>query len=136
MKYLLDTNVLSDTRRGASPSLDAWLGEQAIADIAISAITLLELEVGVRRRERVDAAAGVHLRRWLETRVLPLFVDRVLPVDDRVAKVAAALHVPDPMPAMDSLIAATALTHGLTLVTRNRRDMDRTGVAVVNPWED
>lgn len=134
MRYLLDTNVLSDARRGTSAELDAWLQHQIVGDLAISAITLLELEVGVRRKERTDLAQGARLRSWLDESVIPMFAGRALPVDSAVALTAAGLHVPDPMPDTDALIAATALTHGLTLVTRNVRDVERTGVRVFDPW--
>ncbi|WP_296194338.1 type II toxin-antitoxin system VapC family toxin [uncultured Microbacterium sp.] len=100
-------------------------------DLTISAITVLELDRGVR--ERSDAAQGVRLRLWLDEAVRPLFAGRILAVDERVALVAADLHFPDRMPDMDALIAATALVHGLTLVTRNVRDMERTGAALLNP---
>lgn len=134
MRFLLNTNVLSDARRGASASLDAWIADQVVADLAISAITLLELDVGVRRKERQDADQGARLREWLEGTVIPMFAGRILPVDAEVAFAAAGLHVPDPMPDMDALIAATALRHGLTLVTRNLRDMERAGVPTLDPW--
>lgn len=135
MRYLLDTNVLSDARREASPALSAWIATQPVSELAISVITLLELDIGVRRKERQDPPAGAALRRWLEDVVRPMFAGRVLPVDESVVLAASPLHVPDPMPALDGLIAATALVHGLVLVTRSRRDMERTGVAVMNPWE-
>lgn len=134
MKFLLDTNVLSDARRGASAAVDSWIGDQVVADLAISVITLLELDVGVRRKERQDPEQGARLRAWLDDSVVPTFSGRILPVDAEVAFAAAALHVPDPMPDMDAVIAATALTHGLTLVTRNVRDMVRTGVPILDPW--
>jgi toxin FitB len=104
---------------------------QVEGDLAISAITVLELDRGVR--ERSDAAQGVRLRLWLDEAVRPLFAGRILAADERVALVAAGLHFPDRMPDMDALIAATALVHGLTLVTRNVRDMERTGAALLNP---
>jgi toxin FitB len=102
-------------------------------DLTISAITVLELDRGVRQRARSDAAQGVRLRLWLDEAVRPLFAGRILAVDERVALVAAGLHFPDRMPDMDALIAATALVHGLTFVTRNVRDMERTGAALLNP---
>ncbi|MGN6128029.1 MAG: type II toxin-antitoxin system VapC family toxin [Humibacter sp.] len=136
MRYLLDTNAISDARRGTSPALDVWIAAQPVADLAISVITLLELDVGVRRKERQDPAGGASLRRWLDEAVRPMFQDRVLPVDQAVALAASPMNVPDPLPALDGLIAATALVHGLTLVSRNRRDMERTGVALLSPWED
>ena len=136
MRYLLDTNVLSDARARRSPALMAWLQEQVIADLHLSAVTLLELERGVRRKERVDPAGAGPLRRWLDEDVRAAFAGRVLPVDDEVAVAAAALHVPDPMPEMDALIAATALVHGLTLVTRNIKDFASVPVALFDPWTE
>lgn len=135
MRYLLDTDVLCDARRGASARLDEWIAGQYVGDLAISAITLMELDIGVRRKERRDPDQGVLLRAWLEDSVVPTFVGRTLSVDDRVAFAAARLHVPDPIPDMDALIAATATVHGLTLVTRNVRDMERTGAVLLNPWK-
>lgn len=135
MIHLLDTNALSDVRRGTFPSLNAWMAGQRLSDLAVSVISLMELETGVRRVERRDPTAGAALRTWLEYAVVPSFADRILPVDEPVARRAAELHVPDPMPAMDALIAATALVHGLDLVTRNTRDMARTGVRLLNPWQ-
>ena len=127
MRYLLDTNVLSDARARRSPALMAWLQEQVIADLHLSAVTLLE---------RVDPAGAGPLRRWLDEDVRASFAGRVLPVDDEVAVAAAALHVPDPMPEMDALIAATALVHGLTLVTRNIKDFASVPVALFDPWTE
>ncbi|MFT3889809.1 MAG: type II toxin-antitoxin system VapC family toxin [Arachnia sp.] len=135
MKYLLDTNVLSDARRRSSPRLSRWLAEQRVIDLGISAITLLELELGVRLMERRDARQGAALRRWLQDQVVAAFSGRVLPVDGPVAIQCAGLHVPDRMPDMDALIAATALAHDLTLVTRNTDDMARPGVRLLNPWD-
>ena len=112
----------------------AWLEDQPMVDLRLSAITLLELERGVRRKERTDPVGAGPLRRWLEEDVRATFARRVLPVDDDVAVAAAALHVPDPMPEMDALIAGTALAHGLTLVTRNIKDFTRVPVALFDPW--
>lgn len=134
MSYLLDTNVLSDARAKRSPRLLAWLQEQVVADLQLSSITILELERGVRRREHRDAVGAAPLRRWLDEDVRGAFAGRVLPVDNEVAIAAAALHVPDPMPEMDALIAATALVHGLTLVTRNIKDFTRVPVMLLDPW--
>lgn len=135
MRYLLDTNILSDHYKGASSSLDRWIASQAEDELAISAITIHELDVGVRRREWRDAQAGAHLRLWLDDVVRPLFAGRILAVDEHVGLIAAGLQVPDAMPQMDSLIASTAIAHGLTLVTRNVKDFARTGVALLNPWD-
>ncbi len=135
MRYLLDTNVISDARLKRSPALMTWLRGQEIGDLALSVITMLELERGVRRRERSDPASARPLRLWLDEDVRPMVGGRVLAVDEQTAITTAALHVPDPMPEMDALIAATAIVHDLTLVTRNTKDFQRTGVRLLNPWE-
>ncbi|MGM0697437.1 MAG: type II toxin-antitoxin system VapC family toxin [Actinomycetota bacterium] len=136
MRYLLDTNIISDARRGNRTPVGSWIAAQRIDDLAISAITVLELDVGVRRKERRDARAGSVLRQWFDQQVSQLFDRRILAVDAEVAVQASQLHVPDPMPDMDSLIAGTALAHSLTLVTRNVADFANTGVRLLNPWED
>ena len=138
MAFLLDTNVVSELRRArtgkADPNVLAWAGAQPSGALFLSAITVLELELSVRQAERRDPEQGRGLRAWLEGQVLPTFDGRVLPVDVAVARRTATLHVPDPAPERDALIAATALVHSLTVATRNTSDFDRTGVALVNPW--
>lgn len=135
MRYLLDTNVISDARLKRSPALMAWLRSREVGDLALSVITLLELERGVLRKERSDPAGARPLRLWLDEDVRPMVGGRVLAVDEQTAIMAAALHVPDPLPEMDALIGATAIAHDLTLVTRNTKDFERTGVRLLNPWE-
>ena len=135
MTYLLDTNVLRDARKQVHPGLNACLAKQPRTDLAISVITLLEIERGILRVQRRDPAASAHLRAWLDDDVVPAFTSRLLPIDEGVATHAAALHVPDPMPEMDALIAATALVHDLTLVTRNVADFQRVGIGLLDPWE-
>lgn len=135
--FLLDTNVVSDLRRldRAPANLQTW-AQSASAEVQfISCITVFELELGVRLRERHDPRQGAILRRWLEQHVLPQFEGRVLAVDAAVARRCAELHVPDPKPERDSWIAATALVHDLTVVTRNTRDFIACGARVLNPWE-
>ena len=95
MKYLLDTNIISDHYKGVSPALDRWMDAQVEGDLAISAITVLELDRGVRQRERRDPAQGARLRLWLDDAVRPLFTGRILVVDERVALVASGLHSPE-----------------------------------------
>ncbi|WP_295823323.1 type II toxin-antitoxin system VapC family toxin [uncultured Deinococcus sp.] len=140
MTYLLDTNVISELRKVrnglAAPGVVAWEQTVRPAELFLSVITMQELEIGVLLLERKAPEQGQVLRAWLDGQVLPAFADRILPVDTRVARQSAQLHVPDPKPVRDGLIAATALVHGLVVVTRNVRDFAGTGVAVVNPWED
>jgi predicted nucleic acid-binding protein len=136
--YLLDTNVVSELRPSRSHSphakVAAWAASVANGQLFLSAIVLLELRIGVLRKERTDPLQAGVLRRWLEQRVLPTFGSRILAVDAEVARRCAALMVPNPRSYRDALIAATALVHGMTVVTRNTRDFEPTGVAVINPW--
>ena len=137
--FLLDTNVVSELRKirmgRADKNVMQWADSVDAADLYLSAITVQELEMGVLLLERRDPPQGAIFRTWFESHVLPAFAGRILPVDTAVAQRCAALHVPDPRPAMDSLIAATALVHGMTLVTRNVADFLSSGVAILNPWE-
>jgi predicted nucleic acid-binding protein len=135
--YLLDTNVVSELRRGARADarVRAWADQTPAGLFWLSAISLLELEIGALRIERRDAAQGVLLRRWLEEWVLAGFADRMLGVDVAVARACARLHVPDPQPDRDALIAATALVHRLVVVTRNEAEFAGTGVQMLNPWK-
>lgn len=137
--YLLDTNVVSELRKvrlgKADANVAAWAEGVDAADLFLSAISLMELELGVLAVERRDPRQGALLRTWLEQHVLPEFSGRTLPVDTAVAQRCARLHVPDPRAERDALIAATALVHGMTVATRNVADFRPMGVAVVNPWE-
>lgn len=134
--YLLDTNVLSELRRAerADANVVDWAARTPAALFWISVISVLEIELGVLRIERRDPAQGAQLRKWIEGQVLRSFEQRILPVDLNVARRAAALHVPDPRADRDALIAATALVHGMTIITRNVVDFEATGVPLVNPW--
>lgn len=136
--FLLDTNVISELRKVGDGKADtkvvAWLSGEDAASFFVSAITLMELELGILRIERRDGPQGASLRAWMDNHVLPEFADRTLPVDTAVALRCARLHVPDPRPERDAYIAATALVHSMTLVTRNEADFEPTGVAVINPW--
>jgi hypothetical protein len=138
--YLLDTNVVSELRKVRSGKADAnvarWAEQADAAELFISVIVLQELEIGVLLAERRDSAQGRILRVWLECHVLSAFSGRILPVDTAVARVSARLHVPDPRPVRDALIAATAMVHDMTVVTRNTQDFTPTGVPVLNPWTD
>lgn len=137
MRYLLDTNVLSELRRAsrADSNVVAWAQRHRPAELAISVITAMEIEIGITRMDRRDPEQGSTLRRWFEERVLAVFADRTLPVDLPVARRSVRLHVPDPAPERDALVAATALVHDLTVVTRNVSDFENTGVRIVNPWD-
>lgn len=134
--YLLDTNVLSELRRRdrTHPGVAAWADSIHPADLFLSAITILEIEAGMLMVQRRDPAQGEMLRTWIESKVLPAFEGRVLPVDMAVARRCARLHVPDPRAERDALIAATALVHGLTIATRNISDFQAMDVQLHNPW--
>ena len=138
MMYVLDTNVVSELRKiqvgKADANVAAWSESVDAADLFVSAITIMELELGVLAIERKDATQGALLRTWMEQHVLPEFSGRTLPVDTAVALRCARLHVPDKRGERDALIAATALVHGMTVVTRNVADFQSTGVSIVNPW--
>jgi len=137
--YLLDTNVISELRKTRTAKGDrrvrAWSESMPVASMFLSSITVLELERGTLLMERRDAFQGAMLRSWLEDHVLPACAGRILPVDAAVALRCAALHVPNPRSYRDSLIAATAMVHGMTVVTRNISDFEPIGVALLNPWE-
>jgi predicted nucleic acid-binding protein len=139
MMFVLDTNVVSELRKACTGRADAkvmaWALSVDAADLYVSAITIMELELGVLAIERKDAAQGAMLRSWLDQQVLPEFTNRILPMDTAVAQRCARLHVPDRRSERDALIAATALVHGMTVVTRNVADFVLTGVRTVNPWE-
>lgn len=134
--YLLDTNVISELRRGtkADPNVRAWAGAQAPALQFVSVVTLFEIRRGILLKERHDQAQAIRLHAWFQDQVIPAFEGRILPVDHDVALHAATLHVPDPAPERDALIAATAHVRRLTIVTRNVRDFERSGVRCLNPW--
>lgn len=133
---LLDTNVLSELRRPerAHPNVARWASGVPIEQFFISVISLLELERGALRIARRDETQGRILRVWIEGQILVQFENRILSVDSAVALRCAALHVPDPRPERDALIAATALVHGMTIVTRNLADFSAMGVGILNPW--
>jgi len=136
LTYLVDTNVWSELRNHgrADNNVRAWAQRVHPAELYLSVVTVFELERGVLLIERRDPQQGARLRRWLEERVLEPFDRQILPIDASTARRCAALHVPDPMPERDALIAATALIHGLTVATRNVGDFEPMGVDLVNPW--
>lgn len=136
--YVLDTNVVSELRRAKTGKADknvlAWAKDVPAGRLFLSVVSMLELEIGIRLMERRDSYQGGLLRQWMEQSVLPAFDGRILAIDTAVAQRCAALHVPDPRSDRDALIAATALVHGMTVVTRNAADFEATGVSVLNPW--
>ena len=134
--FLLDTNVVSELRKTqADPAVVAWARSVPAYKLYISAITLLEIETGILRLERRDPGQAATLRNRLEVHVMAAFAGRVLSVDGAVARRCARLHVPDRSNECDALIAATALVHDRTVVTRNTRDFAFSGAPVLNPWE-
>jgi hypothetical protein len=136
--FILDTNVVSELRKirlgKADEHVAKWADSVNTSDLYLSVITIQELEIGVLLVERRDPLQGAMLRSWLNNHVLPAFPNRILPIDTVVARRSAQLHVPNPQPIRDGLIAATALVHGMTVVTRNVDDFKSTGVQLLNPW--
>jgi predicted nucleic acid-binding protein len=138
--FLLDTNVISELRKAGDGKADAnvvaWLSNVDATTLYVSAITLMEIELGILRIERRDLVQGNKLRAWMENHILPEFAERTLSVDTAVALRCASLHVPDARSERDALIAATALVHGMTVITRNLADFEPTGARVINPWNE
>lgn len=138
MKYLLDTNVVSELRKVGDGKADlnvtTWLGAKDSRDLYISAITILELERGILSIQRRDIEQGSRLRTWMDSRVRPEFAERMISIDEAIATRCAHLHIPDRRNEADALIAATAIVHGLVVVTRNIHDFQGTGVVIVDPW--
>lgn len=135
--YLLDTNVISEFRKldKADKRVAAWAASVPKGSLFLSAITIMEIEMGILQIERRDPKQGALFRFWFNTHVLSVFPDRILWFDTAVARCCAKLHVPDRRSERDAMIAATALVHGMTVVTRNVDDFKLTGVDVLNPWE-
>ena len=136
--FILDTNVVSELRKirlgKADKNVAKWADSVETSTLYLSSITIQEIEIGVMLAEHRDPKQGAIFRLWFEDHVLPSFVGRILPVDMLVARCSASLHVPNPKPFRDSLIAATAIVHKMTLVTRNVVDFEDSGVKIINPW--
>jgi len=137
--YILDTDAVSELRKTkagkGNPNVVAWVESVEPVDTSLSSITIHELELGTLLLERRDPKQGAILRTWFETRLLPEFDERTFAIDLAVARRCAALHVPDPRPLRDSFVAATALVHGVIVVTRNADDCRPMGAEALNPWE-
>ena len=135
MKYLLDTNVLSEIRKGsrANPHVLSWFDATPGHAMYLSVVVLAEVRKGIEGVRRRDPAAADALDRWLAA-IRAAHEGRIVPVDEGVADRWGRLNVPDPLPAVDGILAATALVLGMTLVTRNIRDVARTGVPVIDPF--
>jgi len=134
--YLLDTNVISELRQGKpnpAAAVRAWAATQPAQQLFLSAITLLELELGIQVLERRTPPQGSALRLWLSG-VRAAFAGRILAFTEHTAPLCAALHLPNPRSERDAMIAATSLEHGFTVVTRNTPDFAGTGVGLLNPW--
>lgn len=137
MKFLLDTNVIAEIRKGprANASVRAWFAELDPDGILLSVLTIGEIRRGIESVRRRDTGAARALERWLG-RLLTDHGDRILAVDLAVAEEWGRQNVPDPIPVIDGLLAATAKVYGLTLATRNVKDVARSGADVVNPFEE
>ena len=134
--FVLDTNVISELRHGKpnqSPVVRAWATAQPSSSFYLSAITILELEMGIQALESKTPPQGSALRAWLDSVRLG-FSGRILPFTENTAPICAELHIPNPRSAHDAMIAATAKEHGFTVVTRNELDFVQTGMAIINPW--
>jgi len=138
LTLLLDTNAVSELRKVAlgrgHPAVARWAAALDADTLFLSAVVIMELEIGVLRLERRDTGQAAILRRWIDDLLLPEFADRILPVDIAVARRAATLHVPRTRPERDAMIAATALVHGMAVATRNIGDFADMGVRLIDPW--
>lgn len=136
MKWLLDTNVISELRKGSRchAGVRRWAAAQPTESFHTSVLVLGEIRRGVDGLRRRDAAQARALAAWLE-RVRLAFAGRILEVTEEIADAWGSADVPEPLPVVDGLLAATAKVHGLTLVTRNTADVARSGVQVLNPFE-
>jgi hypothetical protein len=133
--FLLDTNVVSEACRPAGdPNVRAWLASVPDAELYVSALVIGEVRQGIERLRRRDPARVVVFEAWLST-LLHDYGDRIVPVTAEVAEEWGRLNVPDPLPVIDGLMAATAKVRGWTLVTRNVSDLARTGVRLLNPFD-
>ncbi|MDA9466299.1 type II toxin-antitoxin system VapC family toxin [Bradyrhizobium sp. CCBAU 53415] len=135
MKFLLDTNVISEIRKRerADPNVVRWVNQTPAEHIGTSVLVLAEIRRGIELKRRSDPLQAKSLDRWF-SQMRTRLADRVLPIDETVAETWALLAIPNPLPLIDSLLAATAKVHGLTLVTRNTADIESTGAALLDPF--
>jgi predicted nucleic acid-binding protein len=135
LSYLVDTNIVSEIRKGrrCNPGVASWFAETSPAEIYLSVLTVGEIRKGIENIRRHDEATAEALETWL-AQLVATNSDRILPVDEAIAEQWGRYNVPDPLPVVDCLLAATASVHGLTLVTRNLKDRQRTGVDCLNPF--
>jgi predicted nucleic acid-binding protein len=135
LSYLLDTNVISELRKGrrADPNVTAWFAELADEEVFLSVLTIGEIRRGIESVRRRDPDAAAALDRWLAL-LSEAHGDRILPIDRAIAEEWGRMNVPDPLPVVDGLLAATAQVLGLTLVTRNVADVEGIGVELFDPF--
>jgi predicted nucleic acid-binding protein len=134
--YLIDTNVISEVRKGRACDINvaAWYRATPDYELFLSVLVIGEIRQGIERLRPRNARQAAALENWLDE-ILGSFGERVLPINERVAQLWGRLNSRDTLPAVDSLLAATAQAHGLTLVTRNVKDIERSGVRCLNPFE-
>ena len=135
MRFLLDTNIISEIRKRdrAHPNLARWVARTPVKEMGTSVVVLAEIRRGIELKRRSDSKQAEALDRWF-AQMRTRLGDRVLPIDEPIAEMWATMNVPDPLPFIDGLLAATTKVHGLTLVTRNVSDVARTGVSIVDPF--
>lgn len=133
--YLIDTNIISELRKGdrTNEGVRKWFDRHATDEIWLSVLVVAEIHRGTELLRRRDELAAAQLEKWLDA-LTASYADRILPVDLAIARRWARLGIPDPLPVVDALLAATALQHNLTLVTRNEGEMRRTGALLENPF--
>ena len=136
MSFLVDTNVISELRKGprANLAVRRWFESLEADEVFLSVIVIGEIRRGIESIRRRDRTSAARLDRWLR-QVVEGYRDRILSVDARIAEEWGRLNVPNPIPVVDGLMAATARVHNLTLATRNVKDVERTGVSLLNPFD-
>jgi predicted nucleic acid-binding protein len=135
VKFLLDTNVISEIRKRdrADPNVVRWVTRTPVEEIGTSVLVLAEIRHGIELKRRSDPAQAKSLDRWF-AQMRARLADRILPVDEPVAEAWALMGIPNPLPMIDGLLAATVKVHGLTLVTRNVADIAAAGVSLLDPF--